>query len=88
MVINDFYRIHAPVLPDKANSPLIIDPNAVSPQPITSQRFQPIARRNSKGFKLGRCVQHVQFALSDDLNRLKFFAENAQKNLLGIGTTK
>lgn len=34
MVINDFYVIGVPVTPDKADSPLVVDPNAVLALPV------------------------------------------------------
>jgi hypothetical protein len=35
----------APVLPNEAESPLVVDPNAVLTRPAAAQSFQPISRR-------------------------------------------
>jgi len=45
VVIDDLYVVNAVSLPTEADTPLIVDPNAVLPSPITLQRFQTISRR-------------------------------------------
>ena len=54
--------------PNKANSILIVDPNAVLPGPIATQRFESIARRHAKLVELGRRIDGTQlFGLTTPL---------------------
>ena len=52
MTINDFHVIGIAVFPDKTNTVLIVDPNAVLPQPITLQSFQAVAGEIGQVFQL------------------------------------
>jgi hypothetical protein len=45
VVIDDLYVVNPVSLPTKADTPLIVDPNAVLSSPITLQRLQTISRR-------------------------------------------
>ena len=45
VVIHDVYVVNAVSLPTEADTPLIVDPNAVLPSPITLERLQTISRR-------------------------------------------
>jgi hypothetical protein len=46
VIIHDFHLLCAAqsLIPDKANTPLIIDANAILPYPIAFQELQPISR--------------------------------------------
>jgi hypothetical protein len=46
--------------PDKADTPLVVDPDAVLASPIVLQRLESIARRHAKIAQRHRRVQHVQ----------------------------
>jgi hypothetical protein len=50
-----------PVSPDKADSPLIVDPDGVLPFSFSPQRFQAISRRRGKNAQLRSRVQLQQF---------------------------
>jgi hypothetical protein len=43
MVIDDLDHLSATVPPDKADAPLIVDPDAVLSSAIASQDFEPVA---------------------------------------------
>lgn len=45
MIIHDRNVAGVPVAPNKADTPLIVDPNAVLSLTVSVERFQPIARR-------------------------------------------
>jgi hypothetical protein len=45
MVIYDFYLLRNGTSPSETNPPLVIDPDAVLPRPVTRQGLQPVARR-------------------------------------------
>jgi hypothetical protein len=68
MVVNDFDGFRTAVGPDKADSPLVIDADAVLASPATFQRFQPICRRRKQVPQFRRIVQHLQFACRHDLD--------------------
>jgi hypothetical protein len=44
VVVHDFDRVNVAVSPLKANSPLIVDANAVLPPAVALQAFQPVSR--------------------------------------------
>jgi hypothetical protein len=48
MVIDDLHFICSSLTPAKADTELVVDPNAVLPLPICLQRFQPVARGKPK----------------------------------------
>jgi len=47
-VVDDVDLHGAKITPTKVNAPLVIDPNAVQPDPIPNQRLQTISWRRSK----------------------------------------
>jgi|TARA_R110002020_G_scaffold169661_3_gene358961 hypothetical protein len=46
MVVNNFDILRTSVFPNKANTPLIVDPDAVLACAIAPQEFEPIAGRH------------------------------------------
>lgn len=59
VVISNFYLASVPSFPKKADTPLVIDANAMLPGPVALEHFQTIAGWNAKGFKAGSCVEDV-----------------------------
>jgi hypothetical protein len=57
--------------PDEAESPLIIDANAVLTHPIPLQRFQPVTRRDPEVIQPPSRVKIQQFASRHSLERSK-----------------
>jgi hypothetical protein len=55
--------------PPKTDSPLIIDPNAVLPCPISLQRFKSISWRGNQVSQFRGCIQLPEFALRYPLER-------------------
>jgi hypothetical protein len=61
MVIHDLNLLGA-VLPHKADSPLIVDPDAPLPGSASSQRFEPIPRRAAKIAQTLGLIQLLQLS--------------------------
>jgi hypothetical protein len=62
VVINNFNLVGVPVKPHKAQSPLIVDANAVLTSTIADQSLQSVARRDAQEIQRGRSVQLLQLA--------------------------
>lgn len=60
MVVNNFDLHGAPVSPDKAHAPLVIDAGAVLALPVSPQRFEPVGGRYSKVGERGSCQYSLQ----------------------------
>ena len=85
MVVHDFNTLRTEPRPDKADSPLVVDPDAVLPVPIATQRLQSVARWRGQIAEHLRIVQLPQLALGDALPvRPDASGEPAVKQGLGI----
>jgi hypothetical protein len=63
LVIIDNLHVMRPVcLPDKTDSPLIVDPYAVLALAVSLQRLQLIPRWNAKVFQTSGCIQLIQLS--------------------------
>jgi hypothetical protein len=61
MIVCYFNVMSVPVFPEKADPPLIVDPDAELTFAIGLQRFQPVARRNSEVIKAPGPVKIQEF---------------------------
>ena len=61
MVIYNLYILCISADPDKTNTPLIVDANAVLTCPISLQGFQSVARRHSEAVEAGSSMNLQQF---------------------------
>ena len=68
MVIDDFDLMRVPVLPDKANAPLVIDADTVLACPTAFESFEAIARRHPQIFQVRRCRELGQLPKGSALN--------------------
>ena len=68
MVVNDLDRIGAILCPNKTDSPLIVDADAVLPFTIVLQCFEPVGWRYLQISQRLRLVQHEEFAQDDLLD--------------------
>ena len=73
MVIHNLNVICVPVTPMKADSPLIVDANAVLPLSVSMQRFKAVSGRPSQVPQLGSYIQLAKLSLSDALDAAKPF---------------
>jgi len=63
MIIYDFNIVSVSLAPTEADTPLVIDPNAVLSLPVSSQFLKAISWRDKKVIQLLRCIQQEQFPL-------------------------
>jgi len=82
VVIDDLHVVSIPFLPDKADAKLIVDPNAVLPQPIAGEGFQPVAWERRQVAQLARSMELLQFSLGDSSDLLEPAGELARKERL------
>ena len=68
MVVHNFYVFRAGICPAKADSELIVDPNAVLASAIPDQGFQSIARRHAQVLKAFGDLQLAQFPACGSFN--------------------
>jgi len=68
VIVHDLSVVRVPVPPSKAETPLVIDPNAVLPLAIAAQGFQSIPRRRRQVAELCGAVQLPKLASSDLLD--------------------
>ena len=62
MIVDDLDFVRGSILPDKAEPPLIVDPDAVLSDPVAFQGLQAIAWRHPEVVEPDRGVQHSQLA--------------------------
>ncbi len=84
MIVDDFDLPRAVVSPAKADSPLIVDSNAVLPTPITAEFLQPVTRRHTQVIQILRAVEHLQFSFRLCLERAKLPRRTAPEQLRGV----
>ncbi len=83
MIIYNFYTVGVPIPPFKADTPLVVDANAMLTFPLPYQFFQAIGRRNAQVLEREGSVQHTQLSQGNLLNILRQFVGTlARKNLL------
>jgi hypothetical protein len=68
MVVNYFNLVGIPVTPLEANSPTLIDPDAVLALPVSRQLLKTIARRNAEISEAKRVIEHSEFSISSLLD--------------------
>jgi hypothetical protein len=68
VVIDDLHAEGITINPSKADTPLIIDTDAVLAFAITPEGFEPIGRRNTQIIQNGSVAKHAQFATCHGLD--------------------
>ena len=84
MVIHDFDGMDAVRLPDKANTPLVIDANAVLAFSIARKGFKAVPWRYPQILKTWRCVELQKLAPGRGFKVPETSNINAQEQLFGI----
>ncbi len=69
MVVRDLYLVCSIILPNEANTILIIDSDTVLTLPVTCQSFQMIARWHTKIVQINRCLNLIELAKCNLFNR-------------------
>ncbi len=62
MVIGDFYVLSIGSGPDETDAPLVVDADAVLAGATATQRFEPVAGRESQEGEFHRSVNELKFA--------------------------
>lgn len=62
VVVHDLHVVGISTVPSKADSPPVVDPDAVLPGPITPKPLQPIPGRHAKIIQPRGGVQHPEFS--------------------------
>jgi hypothetical protein len=86
MVVNDLNVLCAPITPDEAETPLVVDTNAMLPFPVAMQCFQAIPRWRCQVAQFGSAVQLPKFSARDLLDCLKAPAALAAVKVLSLRT--
>src|ERR1017187_3385153 len=65
VVVHDLYLIGVAVFPLEANSPAVVDADAVLPEPVPGQRFKMVSRNRPQIRERWGGVEVVQFPLGN-----------------------
>jgi len=84
VIIDDFYFVAMAIMPNKTDSPLIVDTNRMLPFAFASQCFQTIPGWRSQKLELRRRVKLQQLPQRNAFDRPKAFAVPIVKKLLGF----
>lgn len=68
MIINNFNKMSIPILPNKTNSPLAVDADAMLPASISLESFQPIPKGNAQVIQRDGVVQDFELAHGNTLD--------------------
>ncbi len=68
MIVAYFNTAGSPVVPDKADSPLVVDSYAPLPVAVAGEFFQSVLGRDAKVIDLAGVVQHTQLTPRHGLN--------------------
>jgi hypothetical protein len=71
VIVDDLNVAGVPLAPDEAETPPIVDPDAVLSLSVAVQRFQTISRRRHQVSQFRRAVQLPEFPTRDMLDSLK-----------------
>jgi hypothetical protein len=71
VIVHDFHVVSVTLSPHEAETPLLVDPNAVLPLSAAMQCFQAIAGRSCQIAQFGGAVQLPEFSPCDALDSLK-----------------
>ena len=85
MVIDDFNVMSVALMPFKANTPPVVDPNAVLPLTISAQGLQPVGRWEAKIVQVKSGMKHDQLPFRLPLDIMgQLFREPAFEDVLGL----
>ena len=87
MIIDDLDALRRAFAPDEAESPLIVDPDAVLTGSVSAEHFHVIARKRKISQASGP-VHLVQFAARGPLDGLKSLRELVMEQPLDFGVPK
>jgi hypothetical protein len=70
VIVHNLYILGSSI-PTEADAPLVVDPDAVLPHPVPSQRLKPIAWRDPQIVEPDRCVEQLQLSPGNPFERSK-----------------
>jgi hypothetical protein len=85
VVVHDLNVLRIALTPRKADAPLVVDSDTVTPRAIAFQEFKLISRRHAKIFQPQRPMQVQQLPPSKPFNGLKSPNPAILKEQRGIG---
>ena len=88
VIIGDFDFIRSVSLPEKTNTPLIVDPDAMLPDPIRMQHLQPVSWWGTQVLEIRRVIEHGQFPLRRLPEAGEFLDHLSGKELLRLFVPK
>jgi trehalose-6-phosphatase len=88
VVIDELDITRTVVGPDKTQSPLCVDANAVLPTPVAAKRFEPISGRATQELQRLCSIQHLQLALSQGLKRTELSRTSSRKQRERVAASK
>ncbi len=88
MIVHYLDVMRLAVTPDEANSPLVVDPNAVLTRSISLKRLDAVARRNAKVLQPPGGVKIEQFASGHAFDSLKPEHGLVLEQRLGVAALK
>jgi hypothetical protein len=88
VIVDDLYVVCVAVPPNEANTPLVIDADAVLAVPVALQGLQSISRRNGNVGEVSGSIQLPQFSQRNPLNAFKTFARLPQVKQFSLTRAK
>jgi hypothetical protein len=88
MVVHNFNAVSVSAAPHKADTPLVVDPYAVLPVPVTAERLQPVRGWGFQIFEFCGGLNHSQFSARYSLDIAEPSAAMAQADLFGFLAAK
>jgi hypothetical protein len=85
MIIDYLDLVDVALVPNKADSPALIDSDTILAMAVSLESFQAVSRRNAQIIEGSRLVEHAQFAQGASLNfRRQFSRWFPVKELLSV----
>jgi hypothetical protein len=84
VIVHDLNFVSIPLAPDEAQTPLVVNPNAVLPPSVAMQSFQAISGRCCQIAQFRGAIQLPELAPRDVLDRLKAAARLPAVKSLGF----
>jgi hypothetical protein len=88
MVVHNFNAVSVSAAPHKADTPLVVDPYAMLPVPVTAERLQPVRGWGFQILEFGGGLNHSQFSARYNLDIAEPSAVMAQPDLFGFLAAK
>jgi len=86
MIVDDLDFMRSVCSPDETDAPLIVDADAVPAFPVCSERFQPIARRDSEFVKVDGSGKLIELPKSDRQDIAPAPALAGQEEIVRVAT--